>query len=440
MRVLELWDSLKDDELVHDCPLITDAHQYCNFKLRDEAQQPLSKEAFAAMFNQVDRLNTLRETVASAGAVGEDICKNLGFESGSVEDSSVGCMLGVMAGDVLGCSVEGCSRQTILEQFRHGEVRHFLVCRHMGDQGADAGPRYGMYTDDSNSTLAVASSLCRLKRLVVVDVAMTCAEFVVRKKPARFCPASALSQATRLLDGSLTAYTAGRALFPNGSFANGGAMRIAPVGVVFRNADARTLREACRACCLSTHNNAEAVDGAAVIAALVGHCMNLPKPCSTPMAPLNSLEIFDKCRAVCVTPAMLEVIESLSRSFHSLPAGLSTASITPQDLERLSALNCLNFQIKAIEAVPLVVWAILRWATYPEQCLINIVSLGGDADTTASMAGAIIGALHGCAWLPHRWYDNLEEARDVFVDCGKQLALLSLGVGDIIGLTDYWPQ
>ena len=30
---------------------------------------------------------------------------------------------------------------------------------------------------------------------------------------------------------------------------------------------------------------------------------------------------------------------------------------------------------------------------------------GGDADTTAAMAGALCGALHGCQWIPEQWYN-----------------------------------
>ena len=46
------------------------------------------------------------------------------------------------------------------------------------------------------------------------------------------------------------------------------------------------------------------------------------------------------------------------------------------------------------------------------------------------MTGALCGALHGAAWIPKRWSDNLENApgvgRDFIIETAKQLAKLDL--------------
>ena len=42
--------------------------------------------------------------------------------------------------------------------------------------------------------------------------------------------------------------------------------------------------------------------------------------------------------------------------------------------------------------------------------LLEIVALGGDTDTNASVAGALLGALHGADALPSDWLDRLAEA------------------------------
>jgi ADP-ribosyl-[dinitrogen reductase] hydrolase len=49
------------------------------------------------------------------------------------------------------------------------------------------------------------------------------------------------------------------------------------------------------------------------------------------------------------------------------------------------------------------------------------VGFGGDTDTIGAMAGALAGALHGTAWLPARWYDNVE-GRDEIVELAQRLA------------------
>lgn len=56
----------------------------------------------------------------------------------------------------------------------------------------------------------------------------------------------------------------------------------------------------------------------------------------------------------------------------------------------------LGFQIASIDAIPCVLWFVIRYASErPQQVLQRVIGLGGDTDTIASMAGAIVGALHG---------------------------------------------
>jgi hypothetical protein len=54
--------------------------------------------------------------------------------------------------------------------------------------------------------------------------------------------------------------------------------------------------------------------------------------------------------------------------------------------------------------------------------LIKII--GGDTYTTASILRGILGAIHGTSWIPHRWFDNIENGkfgRDYCVDLAKYL-------------------
>ena len=67
--------------------------------------------------------------------------------------------------------------------------------------------------------------------------------------------------------------TVGRLAFPSGSFANGGAMRIAPIGVAFRNAGDQELRVAVENAIVSSHRHPEAIDGAVVMAKAVAFLM-----------------------------------------------------------------------------------------------------------------------------------------------------------------------
>ncbi len=60
-----------------------------------------------------------------------------------------------------------------------------------------------------------------------------------------------------------------------------------------------------------------------------------------------------------------------------------------------------------------------------EDCLIDVVNRGGDADTTGAIAGMLAGARYGLAAIPRRWLRGLDELTRV--RCEKQAeALISL--------------
>jgi ADP-ribosyl-[dinitrogen reductase] hydrolase len=48
-----------------------------------------------------------------------------------------------------------------------------------------------------------------------------------------------------------------------------------------------------------------------------------------------------------------------------------------------------------------------------EEGLVWAVNLGGDADTNASVAGALLGARHGARAIPARWLDALQRRSDL---------------------------
>ncbi len=61
--------------------------------------------------------------------------------------------------------------------------------------------------------------------------------------------------------------------------------------------------------------------------------------------------------------------------------------------------------------------------------------MGGDADSTGGIVGAIMGALHGTNWIPKRWFDNFENekrggdsmgGKDRIIYLGRKLANINL--------------
>jgi len=64
--------------------------------------------------------------------------------------------------------------------------------------------------------------------------------------------------------------------------------------------------------------------------------------------------------------------------------------------------------IEAPRSVPTAIYCFLRQTQSYEDTVIYAISLGGDTDTIAAMAGAISGAYLGIETIPSEWRAKLE--------------------------------
>lgn len=323
------------------------------------------------------------------------------------EDRCIGCLLGGAMGDALGSGVEFKSRREI--EGSYGRLEDYL------DFPDRPG---GTFTDDTEMTLALASSLVENGRL---DPAACAAAYVhaYYAEPRRGYGPS-VSHILAMLRHGADHRTSGRLVHPEGSYANGGAMRIAPVGLAFRHAEPAALREAVRGALVCTHVHPGAVDGAFVQASAVAALARCERP-----------EALDLPKFLHDLLAGAEE-EATRRRLTSLVRGLAekwndetflAAVCTPNDFGP-------QFQIHAAEAVASALWAFAHHPHDPEACIVHAVGLGGDCDTVGALAGSLGGALHGSAWTPLRWFDPLENrpgvGRDHLVELARGLARLDL--------------
>lgn len=309
-------------------------------------------------------------------------------------DRCRGCLLGTVCGDVLGAPVEGWPASEIRRVF--GRIRDFV----------DSPRGLGRYTDDSEMTLALAVSLCRMGRLDAGNAAQTCAAFY---HPWRGYGGGA-AQVLQALRAGADFRRTGRSQFADGSYGNGGAMRIAPVGLAFRNASDEALHDAVEAALLCTHVHPEGIDGAWIQAKAVALLSQ------TPTSGFNPGELLSLLRQRSRTDALRKRLEMLEAA---LRHGASDEVVIDQ----------VGNGIRASEAVAAALWALVRHGGEPEECLIRAVGFGGDADTIGALTGALLGARHGMSWIPARWFDRIENGdrgRDFFLEVADRLAALDL--------------
>ena len=311
------------------------------------------------------------------------------------QDRCVGCLLGVACGDVLGAAVEGWSASEIRESF--GEMRDFCP----------SARGIGCYTDDTQMTLALASSLVELGRVDAAHLSRKYAEFY---EPWRGYGGGAHVVMQALREGADHRVT-GRLVFPEGSYANGGAMRIAPVGLAYRHSPDDVLRKAVEDAIVCTHVHPEAIDGAVVQAKAVALAATMAKP-----GDLDPTRFLEGLRRLSQTPILDGKLERLSRGIRQ---GDSDAFVVAM----------VGNRTRASEAVASALWAFARYGDSTEECIVRAVSFGGDTDTIAAMAGALAGALHGASGIPPRWLDRLENGprgRDEIVELGRALSRLDV--------------
>jgi poly(ADP-ribose) glycohydrolase ARH3 len=154
-------------------------------------------------------------------------------------DRFVGCLLGAMVGDAMGAAVEGMNASGI--QRKYGAVTDFIAAPHMGIK--EEGDRFGMYTDDTNSMLALAQSLVLCGGLNALNAAQLNAQQGLHSIPLRGYPDSAI-EVMEAVEKGVDIRETGQLRFKMGKYSNGGAMRIAPVGLCFGSCGADALHEA----------------------------------------------------------------------------------------------------------------------------------------------------------------------------------------------------
>lgn len=275
--------------------------------------------------------------------------------------------MGLAVGDALGAKFEGQEGEYIRERFP--TVQHLLDY-----------PLDGMwYTDDTQMAIGVAETLVE-HRQIREDA--LCRAFVENYQPNRGYGRGARGVLSAMEDGKDYRQVAEN-FFPGGSYGNGAAMRVAPVGLFYRD-DVPQLLEQARLSALPTHLHPWGIEGAQLIALAVGLASH-----SDTFTPES---FFSQLLQHSTSP---EYQQKLTL------ASLMTSA---------SELLPLGNGIAALESAPTAVASFALHSHSYALTIGHLILLGGDTDTMAAMAGAISGALLGIAAIPKVWLQELEDS------------------------------
>lgn len=279
----------------------------------------------------------------------------------SLESRFRGCLLGLAVGDALGSRFEGRSPKWIAR------------CHSSYVDVTRDPPRELRYTDDTQMAIGVAETLVECGR---IDPAVLRRRFATNFDSRRGYGSGARKVLEAMRTGLDSDFVA-RTTFPGGSYANGAAMRVAPVGL-FHHRDLDRLWAEAAAQSLPTHTHRLGIDGARLLALAVALAVR--------GEPISAEELLRRGVADEYVPKIEEACRIE----------------TPERLARLGN------GIAALESVPTAI-ACARVAASYEEAIGRAILLGGDADTIAAMAGAIAGAARGFEAIPETLLGRLED-------------------------------
>ncbi|XP_049631489.1 ADP-ribosylhydrolase ARH3 [Suncus etruscus] len=319
-----------------------------------------------------------------------------------------GCLAGALLGDCVGAVYEASDA-----------VRLTSVLQHV--QGLEPEPsspgsaRTALYyTDDTAMTRALVQSLLAKEAFDEVDMAHRFAQ-EYKKDPDRGYGAGVITVFKKLLSPKCRdVYEPARAQFNGkGSYGNGGAMRVAGISLAYSST--QDVQKFARLSAQLTHASSLGYNGAilqalAVHLALQGECSG-ERFLEQLLGHMEELESDTQSISDARELGMEE--RPYSSRLKKIRELLEQTSVTREEV-----VSELGNGIAAFESVPTAIYCFLRcMAPDPEipstfnslqRTLIYSISLGGDTDTIATMAGAIAGAYYGMEQVPESWQQSCE--------------------------------
>ena len=240
------------------------------------------------------------------------------------------------------------------------------------------------YTDDTEMALAIVEVLDRHRQIDQDDLAEAFARRYARDDRRGYG-----GMAHRILmelgAGRPWQRVSSEVFDGGGSLGNGGAMRVAPLGAYFADADAATVIEQAKLSAQVTHWHEEGQAGAIAVAIAAAFAWNRQRDVRAGEQLLPHV--------IAHTP------EGRVR------AGLERAAAFPLSAVAESAAYELGngSRVTAPDTVPFAIWCAARHFTSYTDALWTTVSVAGDMDTNCAIVGGIVALSAGHDSIPAAW-------------------------------------
>ncbi|MFW5708737.1 MAG: ADP-ribosylglycohydrolase family protein [Chloroflexota bacterium] len=248
------------------------------------------------------------------------------------------------------------------------------------------------FTDDTNMALSVYAIL---REHGTIDQSALAASFA-RYFDIRRGYGGGVQRLLRLIGQGADWRSQSRAMFGgSGSFGNGAAMRVAPLGAYFAE-DLYTIQEQAERSAVITHSHEEGIAGAVAVAVAAGIAWQLREDDQRPD------------RSAFIEMILPYVPDSEVKS------GIRRArDINPEtDVSAAAGMLGNGSQISAMDTVPFTLWCAGEQLDDYAAAFHLTASVGGDVDTNCAIVGGIVASFVGQAGIPAEWINHREPLPD----------------------------
>ena len=317
----------------------------------------------------------------------------------------LGCLSMVAIGDALGMPCHDMTIDEIRTRFG-GEVTSFKPP--FEDTRVHRNFRAAQITDDTILTLGVADAYIEGDGLITPSSISACLLERYRRAAAAgrgsmFGPST--RRAMEAIEaGDDPVATCMEERHPMSCASNGGAMKIAPVGLVHPADPEAAVRDAVTVC-LPSHCTQTAIASACAIAAGVAQAMAPDADvCSVVRAALHGAR---RGEAAGMEQGRTLPLPSVPRRIE-LAVSLAL-NATDADAANRSFAHIIGTGLAAYESIPTAVGIFVAAGGDPLRSVIAGANVGYDTDTISSMAGALAGALKGFDAVPRELFRQVQE-------------------------------
>ncbi|MBI5877305.1 MAG: ADP-ribosylglycohydrolase family protein [Chloroflexi bacterium] len=331
----------------------------------------------------------------------------------SFVEKATGCLAGVATGDALGRASEFMSREAI--RARYGWLNRLVA-------PPDAHPAHaqppGAVTDDTEQTLIVAHLLASGEPLTAERMAAALVEWAQSHDGLNnpYLGPSTRRALQALMSGA-SPHQTGRQ-----GTTNGGAMRVAAVGIVHAGDFAGALRDAVAAS-IPTHNTHNAMQGAVAVAFAIAAAM---QPGAIVEAVVSAAQ--EGARQGRAHGAW-SWATPLDRRIALAVRLVDESADTERALDALH--DFVGVGLDPAESVASAIGIVVAARGDPQRAIEAGANIGGDTDTIAAIAGSICGALRGIAALDAPLVSEVERVNGL--DCAAIAGALKRRVPSQMG-------